>query len=202
MLKGYIAFHKNVALIMGVWLLLLIFSGIILVFKSDIFAIYTLLKSPPHHSAVIPVIEDIYNQYSPGCNNLRVDQYNSIFSESPAFSVRCDSKGDFLTVTGPAVPGSKDVMLVFRTIFEFHYDLLVPSGRFLQAVAGILLLSMSVTGFVIWSRMPGRFWKKATFRLSQSMPKSGKHFQIHRAVGIWVAILALTVVLFGIIMAG
>jgi len=197
MLKYYMGIHKTIALAMGAWFFLLIFSGVLLVYKEDIMSVGTATSMS---AATKKEMKDIFlsSDYQ-ACSNLRVNYHESSLSSEPVFEVVCDQKHYLVNAAGQPVADRTGMLSFFDFVFRFHLDLLVPNGRYAQAVAGILLIVMSYTGLQIWFALPGKTMKKLTFK--SKAPTLKKYFDIHKSIGAWLVFPAFLVFTFGIVLA-
>jgi uncharacterized iron-regulated membrane protein len=74
-----------------------------------------------------------------------------------------------------------------RTLQDLHFDLLAGRrGRAVNGIGGLLLLTMCVTGMVIW--WPGRtaVWRGVRVDFSRSWKRV--NWELHNAVGFWTVI--------------
>lgn len=198
-MRGLIKFHKLTALLLGLWFVLIMISGLVLIFKSDVYALYAALVLEQMLLKDAALIESAYFAHQDICEALRIDHYVSSFSGAQVLGVRCDEL-NYLSIGGAAsVPGSSDLVSFFTWVFNFHLELFMPFGRYVQAIAGAFLLSMSITGLLIWFKMPSKAHKKMGFRFKA--PKPALYFQGHRAIGFWMVVLATPVVFMGVVLA-
>jgi uncharacterized iron-regulated membrane protein len=75
-----------------------------------------------------------------------------------------------------------------RTLQDLHFDLLAGRrGRALNGIGALLLLTMCVTGIVIW--WPGRpaWWRSVRVDFSRSWKRV--NWELHNAIGFWTAIV-------------
>lgn len=80
-----------------------------------------------------------------------------------------------------------------RTIHQLHGSLLITgrTGRSIVGWLGVVMLTMGVTGLVIWWPRPGRW--AAAFKVGKGAKGVRLHRELHGAVGIWALIVFIVV---------
>ena len=77
-----------------------------------------------------------------------------------------------------------------RTLQDLHFDLLAGrTGRFVNGIGAMFMLTMAVTGLVIW--WPGsRHWRRG-FTVDFRRPWQRVNWDLHSAVGIWTLLFVM-----------
>ncbi len=128
----------------------------------------------------------------------RFDVYFEGGPNAPDQVVRIDGAGNILRVRsdGEMVANGG----VINTLINVHHSLLLgDAGSWIIGLSGIFLMSNLLIGFTLaWPRR-GR-WKSALFPRPQAA-RIAQNYNWHRALGLWVAIPAMLIVMTGVTMA-
>ncbi len=187
--------HLWLGVLTGLYVFVVCVSGAALVFRIDMQrAIYpelfTLRVSGPTADPVA-IMESVTNAY-PAATLSGIDAPTTA---RPTYLAYATSGDRFLTLLlDPASAGMlgelSDQSFV-KTLQDLHFDLLAGrTGRIVNGVGSLILLTMCLTGLVIWWQ--GRSnWKRG---LTVDVRRSWKRviWDLHGAVGIWtVALIAM-----------
>jgi uncharacterized iron-regulated membrane protein len=186
--------HLWVGLLTGLYISVVCVTGAALVFRIDMQrALHPHLFTPSSMAVADPgtVLESVRAAYP----NDRVSGIDTPSTERPTYLAYVGRGSQFLTVLiDPAtamVLGELPDRSLVRTIQELHFNLLGGrTGRLVNGIGAMLLLTMCVTGFVIW--WPGVANVRRGFTIDWRRAWRRVIWEAHRAIGVWtVAVIAL-----------
>jgi uncharacterized iron-regulated membrane protein len=182
--------HHWCGLIAGIFLLVISLTGSILVFHHDIdhalYAELSTLKQPANALHIDRSFEQI-RQAHPD-SEIRVPELAASPKEALKYEVREGKTRKWYFMhpeTGQqlGVVDRADQRLV-HVLLELHYQLLSGTvGNILVLVCGLALLTLTISGFVLYRKSILKvltFQQKLSFKSSRSLFSS-----LHRVVGVW-----------------
>jgi len=184
--------HLWIGVITGLYIAVVCTTGAALVFRIDMQrALHPHLftpnaSGPPAHPA--DIIESVKRAFP----DERVSGVDAPTSGRPTYLAYSSQGSRFRTllldpVSGELLGELHETSFV-RTLQDLHFDLLAGRrGRVVNGIGGLLLLTMSLTGIVIW--WPGRaaVWRSVRVDFSRSWKRI--NWDLHNAIGFWTAIL-------------
>src|SRR5262245_31282248 len=183
--------HLWIGVVTGLYIFVVCTTGAALVFRidmqralhPDLFTPTT--TGPTKHPAEI--IESVQRAF-PGD---RVSGVDAPTTGRPTYLAYSSSGNRFRTLlldpASATLLGELNDTSFVRTLQDLHFDLLAGrTGRMVNGVGALLLLTMSLTGFVIW--WPGRSnWRRSVL-VDFSRPWKRVNWELHGAVGFWTAL--------------
>ena len=187
--------HLWVGVLTGLYVFVVCTTGAALVFRVDMQrALHPTLFTPVASGPVADPI-DVMNSVKTAYPSATLSGVDAPTTSRPTYLAYASSGDRFLTLLlDPAsgqLLGELAEQSFVRTLQDLHFDLLAGrSGRIVNGVGAIFLLTMCVTGLVIW--WPGRSnWKRG---IAVDFRRQWKrvNWELHGAIGIWtVAIVAM-----------
>jgi uncharacterized iron-regulated membrane protein len=198
--------HLWVGLVLALYLIVIGFTGSILVFRSELERLsrqnfWMLQRRSGSLANIATVVENIETAY-PGRRITTVFVPNQ---DSPVFLADLLGRHGRTTIAADPISGAvlqevhpEKSWLNF--VQDLHITLLIgPKGRMINGIGGAFLFLLNVTGLVIW--WPGiRSWKRA---LIVDFRRTWRriNFDFHRAAGFWtltiVSFWAISAIYFG-----
>ena len=184
--------HLWIGVITGLYIVVVCTTGAALVFRIDMQralhpGLFTPKASgPPAHAA------DIMDSVQQAFPADRVSGVDAPTTGRPTYLAYSSQGTRFRTllldpVSGELLGELNETSFV-RTLQDLHFDLLAGRrGRILNGIGAMLLLSMCLTGIVIW--WPGRsaWWRSVRVDFSRSLRRV--NWELHNAIGFWTAIV-------------
>ncbi len=185
---AFVQVHLWLGLVSGLYLSLVCVTGAALVFRIELQRTwYPRLFTPSAPGVLVDpatVMDHVQRAY-PAARLAGVDVPTT---ERPTYLAYATSGSDFLTVLiDPAtarVLGELPDRSFVRTIQDLHFDLLAgQTGRIVNGIGAGCLLTMCVTGLVLWWPVRGQ-WRRA---FSIDVRRSWRRlvWDLHRAIGVW-----------------
>jgi uncharacterized iron-regulated membrane protein len=187
--------HLWVGLITGLYLLVVCVSGAALVFRIDMQRTMHPALFTPHASGPVADPVAIMESVGKAYPTATLSGIDAPTTSRPTYLAYAVSGDRFLTLLLDPVSaqmlGELSDRSFVRTLQELHFDLLAGrTGRIVNGAGALALLTMCVTGVVIW--WPGRSnWRRG---LTVDFTRQWKRVtrDAHGAVGIWtVAMVAM-----------
>jgi uncharacterized iron-regulated membrane protein len=180
--------HRWIGIAAGLYVLVVCVTGAALVFRIDLQkAEYPHLFTP---SAVGPLAEPIaiMNSVQAAFPDGRLSGIEAPTTVRPTYLAYVSKGSDFLTVLVDPVSARVLGLLPdrswVRTLQDLHFDLLAGrTGRLVNGAGALLLLTMCVTGLVIWWPGVARWRRSLTIDVRRSWKRIT--WDLHSAVGIW-----------------
>jgi uncharacterized iron-regulated membrane protein len=196
-------FHKTVGLVLGLWLMVMGFTGTILAFHEEIDSslnsglIRTAdVTAKPDIDAMTRVVAKAY----PDRTILMVDRYGLSDHESYPFVLTAPNAS---FASGPPEPelevfvdpghdtilGARHYWTVLRLIRSFHMELLKPPiGEYIVGILGLFLFSTVLAGVTLWYKESrGRIRKSLTLP-ALGAPRPMFWRKLHSTGGIYIAL--------------
>lgn len=182
--------HLWCGIVFGLYLLFISVTGSVLVYRNELYE--AAIHDPPVSKIANPMLTDAavtaaaMRQY-PG---YRVTDLVRSTEPALAVKIRLERNGRVKERYFDAGDGS-DVgtasgngMALVTKLIELHSDLLAgPTGRQVNGVGALALLTSALTGLVIW--WPGiRRWRRS-LRLSRAVHWRRFNWDLHSAMGFW-----------------
>jgi uncharacterized iron-regulated membrane protein len=187
--------HLWLGVATGVYVFVVCVSGAALVFRIDMQrAMHPALFTPRASGPVadpVAIMESVRRAY-PAATLSGIDAPTTSRQTYLAYAANGER---FLTLLLDPVSaemlGELSDQSFIRTLQDLHFDLLAGrTGRIVNGVGALILLTMCVTGIVIW--WPGRSNWKRGFTVDVRRQWKRVNWDLHSAVGIWtVALIAM-----------
>jgi uncharacterized iron-regulated membrane protein len=186
--------HLWLGVITGLYIFVVCVTGAALVFRIDMQRalhpdLFTpRVEGPPANPA--DVMETVKREY-PGEPLSGVDAPTTARPTYLAYAGRGDRfRTLLLDPVSAELLGELSDRSFVRTLQDLHFDLLAGrTGRIVNGIGALFLLTMAVTGLVIW--WPGRSnWRRA-FTVDFSRQWKRVTWDLHSAVGIWTVLLVM-----------
>lgn len=200
--KRAFSLHHWCGLITGIFILVISVSGAILVFDDDldaaIYRQYATLPTPAEKLSIDSSLEQVRAQH-PGWE-IRVPQLPTK-NKALLYELRQGQLRKWLFVhpaTGEVLHTEDQAHKRFtNVVLNLHYNLLSGTvGRIVVLVLGLSLLTLTVTGFLIYRKSIFKvlsFRQKISFKSRRSLYSS-----LHRVVGVWALVFNLLLCVTGI----
>jgi uncharacterized iron-regulated membrane protein len=184
--------HLWIGVLTGLYIVVVCTTGAALVFRIDMQRalrpdLFTPKASgPPAHPA------DIMDSVQRAFPADRVSGVDAPTTGRPTYLAYSSQGARFRTllldpVSGELLGELNETSLV-RTLQDLHFDLLAGRrGRILNGIGAMLLLTMCLTGIVIW--WPGRSAWRRSVRVDFSRSWRRVTWELHNAIGFWTAIV-------------
>jgi uncharacterized iron-regulated membrane protein len=199
--RQILTIHRWLSLGAAIFWLLQAISGVLIVFHWEITDAGVAGARKPTDLAAI---ERRIDALAPEGSGMAVKSVWTTASGSERYNIALeDAAGEGRSVRiagdGTELKVSKDGDTTFiGWMVGFHHDLLGSWGSWLVAISGILLCTNLILGIV--TAWPKRGTWKQALRPATRGPSAAKLYTWHRALGLWVAIPALIIVLSGTLM--
>ncbi|WP_439881633.1 PepSY-associated TM helix domain-containing protein [Pontibacter sp. MBLB2868] len=205
-IKRSFSIHHWCGLIAGIFILVISLSGSILVFDDQIdeatFARESTLESPAQKLQIDNSYEWV-RQQNPGWE-IRIPSLPATPHDALHYELRQGQKRRWIFVHPETGQEQATVAQAHNRFTYFllnlHYNLLSDTpGKFAVLLVGIVLLLLTVTGFILYRRS---IIKVLTFKQKIST-KSRRSFYsgLHRVVGVWALVFNLLMCITGISLA-
>lgn len=184
--------HLWVGLASGLYIAVVCITGAALVFRIDMQrALYPGLftpraAGPPAHPA------DVMASVARAFPSDRVSGVDAPTTGRPTYLAYSSQGERFRTLLLDPVSGGllgelNDTSFV-RTLQDVHFDLLAGrTGRIVNGIGALLLLTMCVTGLLIW--WPGAAAWTRSIRVDFSRSWRRVNWELHNAIGFWTVLL-------------
>lgn len=178
--------HLWVGLLAGLYIFVVCVTGAALVFRIDMQrALHPHLFTPSSTAVTDPatILESVRAAYP----NHRVSGIDTPSTERPTYLAYVGRGNQFLTVlVDPAtakVLGELPDRSFVKTLQELHFDLLGGrTGRIVNGIGAMLLLTMGVTGLAIWWPGIGSWRRGFTIGLGRSRKRIT--WDLHSVIGV------------------
>jgi uncharacterized iron-regulated membrane protein len=182
--------HLWIGVVTGLYIAVVCTTGAALVFRIDLQRALNPGLFTPHASGPPAHPADIMERVKRAFPDDRVSGVDAPTAVRPTYLAYASQGARFRTllldpVSGELLGELHETSWV-RALQDLHFDLLAGRrGRILNGVGGLLLLTMSVTGIVIW--WPGRmaWWPSVRVDFRRSWRRI--NWELHNAVGFWAA---------------
>ena len=187
--------HLWVGVLTGVYVFVVCVTGAALVFRIDMQrALHPALFTPATSGPIADPV-DVMNSVKSGYPNATLSGVDAPTTSRPTYLAYASRDDRFLTllldpVTARMLGELPEQSFVHR-LQDLHFDLLAGRrGRIINGVGALFLLTMCVTGLVIW--WPGRSNWMRGFTVDFRRQWKRVNWDVHSAIGIWtVALVAM-----------
>jgi uncharacterized iron-regulated membrane protein len=188
--KALFQIHLWLGILLSLYVIAISLSGSILVFQDEIRR--ASLKQPPLDSSRVASVGSVIAETKKHYPKLRLTYVALPQEPSPWWTLYLDdAQGKRRIVYADAasgVPIQQTRRLLIDVVLNLHVYLLAgETGFVVNCVAGIGLLTLALTGAILW--WPGiRLWRRA---LGVSLRHGWKrvNYDLHNAVGIWTLLI-------------
>ncbi|WP_242922647.1 PepSY-associated TM helix domain-containing protein [Pontibacter liquoris] len=197
--------HHWLGLVAGILLVIISLTGSVLVFDDAIdeavFADKAILAHPAHHLRLDASVERVRLQY-PGWD-IRVPALPEAPDQALRYELRQKQQKKWLFVhpeTGAQLATVGQAHHRFtQLLLDIHYTLLAGTpGKVLVMLCGLSLLTLTITGFILYRRA---ILKVLLFRQHISRKSRRSFFSsLHRIVGVWALAFNLLMSLSGLVL--
>lgn len=184
--------HLWLGMLTGLYVFVVCVSGAALVFRIDIQrAIHPQLFTPRASGPIadpVAIMESVTHAYPAA----RLSGIDAPTTARPTYLAYATSGDRFLTLLLDPVSaemlGELSDQSFVKTLQDLHFDLLAGrTGRIVNGVGSLILLTMCLTGLVIWWQGRGN-WKRG-FTVDVRRQWKRVNWDLHSAVGIWAVTL-------------
>jgi uncharacterized iron-regulated membrane protein len=189
--RAFFLVHLCLGVIAGLYISVVCLTGAALVFRIDMQRamhpdLFTPSASGPPADPV-DVMESVKKAF-PGD---RVSGVDAPTTARPTYLAYSSNGNRFRTLLLDPVTadllGELDDRSFIRTIQDLHFDLLAGrTGRIVNGIGALLLLTMSLTGVVIW--WPGRTSWRRSLTVDFTRQWKRVNWELHSAVGFWTVV--------------
>jgi uncharacterized iron-regulated membrane protein len=209
-MKRVIAFiHKQLALFLGIFLIVQALSGVLISFRHELTDLVFETYNCKEESCHIVSFASLYDKFI--LDHTFVDLYDVVFPSYPGapYQFSYDSGSDSLPsiafldpYSGETISSGNLLQYPFEVAIYIHSNLLLGSvGKNLVVMTGLFFILMSISGLYLW--WPGKLslFKKSV-DINWKGPALKRNFQVHKTFGFYFFCLFLFLGITGTMIAG